>query len=313
MATTEISKAHWELISKRIRQGRCVPFLGAAVNVSGKGYDGLPVGAGLARVIAETLTGTKVAPFKELEEVAGNGALDDVRDLVRHGLEDLPRVSFLYQRVYDYPDLMELVTEQLHRTSEPSPLLKTLARLPFGMIITTNYDCLMERALEQAGREFLPIVQPAGGFDEFKRAALEDQLADRGDRLVLYKIHGSFSDEGSDGDGDEARIVITEEDYIEFLAIARTKDAGVPELVSSELTSSTLLFLGYSLEDWDLRTLFKGLVEPLPPHSRRRSFAIQRNPPEFWVDFWAAKHVDIYDVDLYAFAEQLDERFPADG
>jgi hypothetical protein len=236
-----------------------------------------------------------------------------VRDLVRHGLEDLARVSFLYQREYDYPYLMELVTEELNLERQPSPLLHALAAVPFQLIITTNYDRLMELALDKAGRDYITVVQPAGGFDEFARAELESQLADRGDKLILYKIHGSFAENEGAGGMEPSRIVITEEDYIEFLAIARTSDKGVPDLVSTELTSSTLLFLGYSLEDWDLRTLFKGLVESLEPHSRRRSFAIQLNPPKFWVDFWAAKQVDIYDMDVHAFGRQLSDRCALDG
>jgi hypothetical protein len=317
MPKINIDKTDWDLITKRIQQGRCVPFLGAGVNVSSKGYEGLPLGPAVARKIAESLTGTKLAPFKELAEVKDNDALAAVRDLVRHGLEDLPRVSFLYQRAYDYPDLMELLVEELNRACDPSPLLKTLAPLPFKLIITTNYDRLMEQALDEAGREFITVVQPADGFDEFSRAEVEDRLADRGDKLILYKIHGSF-DENGDGPGSElSRIVVTEEDYIEFLAIARTPDAGVPELVITELAGSTLLFLGYSLEDWDLRTLFKGLVESLPTHRRRRSFAVQLKPAEFWVKFWAAKEVDIFDADVYAFARQLqkelDKRVSRDG
>lgn len=317
MSEIKIDKPDWDLIVKRIQQGRCVPFLGAGVNVSADDYDGLPLGPVVARRIAETLTGTSLAPFKELSEVKDNDALAAVRDLVRHGLEDLPRVSFLYQRAYDYPDLLELLVEELDRACEPSPLLRTLAPLPFKLIITTNYDRLMERALAEAGREFITIVQPADGFDEFSRAEVEDQLADRGDKLVLYKIHGSFEESGDDAGNRLSRVVVTEEDYIEFLAIARTPDAGVPELVISELAGSTLLFLGYSLEDWDLRTLFKGLVESLPTHRRRRSFAVQLNPAEFWVKFWAAKQVDIFDADVYAFARQLqkelDQRSSGDG
>src|ERR1700692_3240622 len=51
-------------------------------------------------------------------------------------------------------------------------------------------------------------------------------------------------------------------------------------LSSSEVLEASdvfrrLLFLGYSLEDWDFRTLYRGLIEVLPEDDRRTAFAIQ--------------------------------------
>jgi hypothetical protein len=74
------------------------------------------------------------------------------------------------------------------------------------------------------------------------------------------------------------------------------------------MVDSSLLFLGYSLEDWDFRTLYKGLVEQLPVRKQRISFALQKDPPPFWESYWASKHVKIYNVDLYEFADELRQR-----
>jgi hypothetical protein len=51
---TKVGELEMEMIINRIYEGRCVPFLGAGVNVSSKKpkYNGLPLGAEVARKIA---------------------------------------------------------------------------------------------------------------------------------------------------------------------------------------------------------------------------------------------------------------------
>src|SRR5262249_2567138 len=155
---------------------------------------------------------------------------------------------------------------------------------PFQLIVTTNYDQLLERALRDSGRDPWVIVQPIEGFKSTDRRKLDEKLAEfEGD--VVYKIHGSFSAApGSPASSPAHWIVITEEDYIKFLlTITRVKE-GIPEQIVTKLKLSSLLFLGYSLEDWDFRTLYKGMIETLKERDRWTSFAIQRNPTPFWVD-----------------------------
>jgi SIR2-like domain len=307
---TKISEAHWTLIVKRIEDRDCVPFLGAGVNSGTDHWEGLPSGAAVALRLAEDLTGRKFRTLEEVVEVTSHVSLEELRDLTRVGLQDLARVSLHVQQTLDQPYLMDRLREVIRdRDRTPPPLLDVLARLDLKLIVTSNYDRLMERALDAAGTEFLPVHQPTGGFDERDhRAALED-LADWGERLTLYKIHGTFLDgEAGVDDAMTCRPIVTEEDYIEFLTVAAIENRGVPNVITKDMVTSTLLFLGYSLEDWDFRTIFKGLIEALSPHHQRQSFALQKDPPDFWVRFWQAKGVDIYNVDLHEFALELGER-----
>jgi len=106
---------------------------------------------------------------------------------------------------------------------------------------------------------------------------------------------------------------LTEDDYIQFLcAITGGGDRiGVPTLISGRLASSSLLFLGYGLEDWDFRVLYKSLIEHLPSHQRHKSFAVQRTPNPQWVSFWQSKGVIIHDMDIYAFGRELKQQYDA--
>ncbi|HEX4960588.1 MAG TPA: SIR2 family protein [Thermoanaerobaculia bacterium] len=290
-----------------------MPFLGAGVNASSGSYQGLPLGGEVATRLVEKLIGQKIQSLGELVTVQAHACLqqwDYSQDLARIGLENLARVALHIELSNDSNYLVSLLMEVIpDKSCSPSPLLQALARLPLKLIVTTNYDRLLERALEDADTSFVSIVQPLGGFSPNEQREVQELLVSS-DCLVVYKIHGSFTDEGQ---GVSAPVIITEEDYIEFLTVIGQDKVGVPSLVAEKMVDSTLLFLGYSLEDWDFRTLFKGLVEKLPPRKRRRSIAIQKSPSPFWMEFWREKGVVIYDADLHGFALDLEEKFLADA
>jgi hypothetical protein len=438
MAETTISPLHWNMILEGINERECVPFLGAAVNVASKerGYEGLPLGGEVALRLVESLIGKNVNSLNDLASVSGISedltAVGLAPDLVRLGLENLPRVALhLEVQGGERPYLMQRVRQVLAENQrEPSKLLQALADLPFRLIITTNFDRLMERALDKAFEQALPfeadqirdaanfvaalqkrvdplskylwgelpgilqeavdnhdpaipapdalkaslaqeltrlirgpllfekdrfaqvalpeticslvlsepsgtelvylnrllleeaypfsfarcrkphqvVVQPTAGF---KGGEQKRQLTDPppDDVLVVYKIHGSFMDSPNPKHDDPSDVILTEEDYIRFLTVVGQAGVGVPNYVSSKLVHSRLLFLGYSLEDWDFRTLYKGLIETLPVNSRRTAFAIQWRPPKFWVNYWEKKQVIIYDYDVYRFADELEDRY----
>lgn len=306
--STKIKPPHWKLIVERIYERRCVPFLGAGVNVSSGEYRGLPLAGEVSMRLIETLTGKRVKNLDELVQVNTDESLNEYKELTRTGLHDLARVALHVEFINDTPYLMKRLNDILSDDDrEPSKLLNTLAQMPFELIVTTNYDQLMERALPVKPKV---VVQPINGFDADTENALRDELAAyKG--TVVYKIHGTFKNEGQRNHDGSSPVIITEEDYIKFLTSIGKSHGGIPVQIKSKLTYSTLLFLGYSLQDWDFRTIFKGLIESLEPHEKRKSFAIQKDPSEFWVDFWVDKGVQIYNVDLYEFAEQLEEKYKA--
>jgi hypothetical protein len=339
-AQSVVQNTHWTTLIQRIKERQCIPFLGAAANVSAKGYRGLPLGRDIALRFFEELTGLtsiETADFDagllardliltldavdcsdpkidalvksvrpRLDRLADiNTKFAPYADLRQLRLLDLSRVALHMRAQNDLPGLLDRLRKLLpDEDRRPSRLLRTLAALPIPLIITTNYDNLMERALGKQPHRV--IVQPVEGFkDDEEWAALQEYLATTDER-VIYKIHGSFRQPDSDKPGN---VIITEEDYIQFLTVVGREVGGIPTQIKAQITEGSLLFLGYSLEDWDFRTIFKGLVESLGQSERRRAFAFQKGPPEFWVQFWEKKDVTIYDVDLYDFAAELENRW----
>lgn len=303
---TTLEKDDWDLIVPRIPDGQCVAFLGAGANAPPPGENGLPLGGQVAARLAEALTGIKVGDFGHLNDVPPYRSLRKYEELLRLGLYDLPRVAFWVELRKDPAFLMKELEAILDDSTCPlPPLLRTVARLPFRLIVTTNYDNLMERALKCVGVEYRRVVQPIGGFDEKERLQLNQELAEWGDRLILYKIHGSFAERDGDAQAKPLDVIVTEEDYIRYLTVANVAGRGVPNIVGGSLASATILYLGYSLEDWDFRTIFKTLMAGIDRPSAFRSFAFQRKPSRYWAKFWARQNVDIVDMDLAVFADRL--------
>lgn len=315
MAASVIDPLHWEMITDDIRNGTCVPFLGAGVNVSSDGYRGLPLGAEVARRLLGKLINEQPPGVTELFKVEPGPLLSSYSHLLRVGAQDLARVALHIQIKGDESTLLKFVKDILGDTDcAPSPLLAVLAKLPVRLIVTTNYDGLMEKAIDLAEDQPEPvvIVQPPKGFSRDQQEELRVKLGASGvaeqraraadEPVIVYKIHGSLGDESG-------QLIISEEDYIDFLTVLGKKSkAGVPPLISSMVQDSSLLFLGYALEDWDFRTIYRAVVESLPTRSQRKSFAIQKDPSPFWEEFWRAKKVVIYNADLYEFADELRQR-----
>ncbi len=287
----------------------CVPFLGAAVNVKDpdRSYDGMLIGRDLANEILST------------KDFLFQGEPGDQANLAK--------VSLQYELRNTRSDLVSrlkyLIPDDDH---QPSTLLRTLARLPFKLIVSTNYDRLMERALalegKEEGKDFMTIVQPTGGWDLRADPSLMDKFNQWSQfkGLLLYKIHGSFRGKATrsapaDADGEsntKCPLIITEEDYIEFMTAMGHDDherVGIPQCVRSRMQRQMFLFLGYGLEDWDIRALYKGMFDSLDTFNRRDSFAIQRNPKPLWQSFWNKRNVLVRNFDLYQFAEELHQAY----
>ena len=59
-------------------------------------------------------------------------------------------------------------------------------------------------------------------------------------------------------------LVISEDDYIEFVAALSSDDPPVPPYVQERLTDSALMLLGFGLDDLDVRVLLRTLVGKNP-------------------------------------------------
>jgi hypothetical protein len=191
---------------------------------------------------------------------------------------DLQRVSLCYEYTNDLgrDNLIKSLRKYLANNKKPSPALAMLARLPFKIIVTTNYDHLLETAFSKSGKEPKKIIYNPSSIVPTKD--ITDDLDPQ--RPVLFKIHGDLDEPPS--------IVITDEDYITF--VQRMSDRApyhpVPEIVAYYMKRWPTLFIGYSLRDYNLRLLLRTLRWKYDKSEFPTSFAIDMKPDPLILRVW---------------------------
>jgi hypothetical protein len=141
----------------------------------------------------------------------------------------------------------------------PSEAHQTLARLPFKYFITANPDPLMTRALRDAVsiRHKKPKEPREEAFEWWQlRESLETPRRPSGFNAdeptpLVYHIFGRLSD--------WEHFPVTEDDYFSFLVEFGKRSKDIPEDVQLALTDTSLLFLGFRLDDWSFRALLHAL------------------------------------------------------
>ena len=272
----------WEPLLLWIRQGKVVPFLGPGIN---RGL--LPSSAEIAHGWADqynyplndrnNLPG--VARF--VEKKLGPGfphakLLQILKEelLVREKVQERERLSDL-----TLTEVIEGIAERHFDRDENEPH-RILAELPISTYVTTNYDSFMAAALKWKwkGRK-----KPQRRYSLWRTDPEEAQHVEswKGteEEPLIFHMYGY--------DKDSTSLVLTEDDYLDFLTLVASDpwcaphqvpqqvipqqlisqqvipQQVIPQQIRSTLTRSMLLFLGYSLSDLDCRVLFRGLVAQL--------------------------------------------------
>ena len=120
-------------------------------------------------------------------------------------------------------------------------------------------------------------------------------------RPYLLKIHGDIIDEKS--------LVITDEDYIQFVLRMTDKPKYKPigERMLTHLAKRTTLFIGYSLRDYNLRLLFKSLRWGLDDAQVPPTYSVDFEPDVLIRDVWQERrrHVQFIEKNLWEFVPHL--------
>ncbi len=225
-------------IAEQVARERCILFLGAGVHFGppkGSSFvypeeERPPTGATLSRDLAAECDFERTCP--------GDSP------------GDLQRVSACYELApgRNRQMLVQRVVRAVQHGRKPSPVLRALARLPFPLVVTTNYDQLFETALRDAGK--MPFV---GVYSPTQDTIVAEPAEPTAEAPFVIKLHGDVQSPSS--------LVITDEDYIRFVMRMGDKDPHnpVPETFRFFFKRWPTLFVGYSLRDYNLRLLFQTL------------------------------------------------------
>lgn len=329
----------YKFIADGLKAGEVVPFLGAAASAvyrptgvrwePGKPF--VPFGGELALSLAEAANYPKAdaAATAALSDILGvvlNMAASIVPDRAEAALAPV-----LHKHINSFPGLALIASwaehVQGHRRAvdrelrqcfavncTPGLLHASLAGVTGTMIyITTNYDDMLEKALEprkphlivdRGGDRGLLVAVAGGRLQPVKDTGkdLYDLLNDPKTGLpshpIVFKMHGSVDKTNAGNDS----YLITEEDYVDFLG--RAGGRYLPPYIDGQLTGKDFLFLGYSLEDWNVRVILRKLLKR-PAGADVRFWAIVRGRSDAEQEVWQARNLNIYPMDLLVFTREL--------
>jgi hypothetical protein len=128
-------------------------------------------------------------------------------------------------------------------------------------------------------------------------------------RSAILKLHGAV-DRVSGPDDRRDSFVITEDHYIDYLTRSDVSSL-VPVTLSAKLRSSSFLFLGYSLRDWNLRVILYRIWIEQQQNENYKSWAIQLEPEELESKLWDERDVKIFNSRLEDYIAELSKRVDA--
>jgi hypothetical protein len=114
---------------------------------------------------------------------------------------------------------------------EKSEIFKNLIELEIPIIYTTNFDRCLEKAYSIYKKDYIKI------------AKVEDICKCENDKIQIIKFHGDFDDDDS--------IILTESSYFNRMDFESPLDIKL----RADVLGKTILFIGYSLSDINMRYL----------------------------------------------------------
>lgn len=214
------------MFREKAEQGKLVIFVGAGVSCN---VDGMPSWNALIQNMAKAIDYSRCDTCRHrLESCENTCLLKD--DFSTDELLKVPQHVFNKDQELYY----RILNESIPAVTADAPLSSAIFDINPAHIITTNYDQLLESSKNIFCEQYQVIV-----YDK-------DLLnADKGKYII--KMHGDLSDASS--------IVLKEQDYLDY----SQKHVLIELFIKSLLTDHIVLFLGYSLNDYNIKLILSWL------------------------------------------------------
>jgi hypothetical protein len=185
--------------------------------------------------------------------------------------------------------------------------LRLLASLPFKVYVTTSYHRFLEAALFQAGKQPVSEIYPWNSALEKNTTTIFQRVPDftpTANQPLVYHLFG--------WDRQPDSLVLSENDYLDLLIklsfdkggsqVGANANAsgeliahGLPGVIVDRLVQdSAPLLLGYELQDWDFRVLFRGLIKATRSVRLGTGFFIQLLPDPLQNEAGIKTQLDAY-------------------
>jgi len=241
------------------------PHFESLINQIRKGEVILWVGAGFSKPSGFLLGGELVNIIKKNVNVtdisffANKGSLDDVTEE--------------FVQLYTRENLERILQEEFGKKPENLKYQQQVEKIPqITKIITTNYDTCFEQVY---GDKLCKIVLDT---DIVKCSKVT--------KMNFFKIHGDIKNPQT--------IIVTKSDYTKFYNKGR--ESLLWNEIRALITKSSVLFIGYSFEDTNVKLIFDDVLEKLG-NEHRDFFLISPSLPPHKQDYlkkkYSIKYIDM--------------------
>jgi hypothetical protein len=218
---------HLDTLTYLIETGKCALVLGPQLSSITENGRNIPLRHRLARELAE-----------ELAKTPGMAIPDP---------DDLALVASTYQKHFNGSRLTleHKVGSFYRRYNDPGDVLRSIAHLPFRIILSTAQDNLLQSAFKKEGK-----LWQEGHYRMGETQA--DNYDESSSLPYIYQLFGKVLDKDVD------RLVLTQQDqlrYIDSMQGVGRETRLPPALLRAMQDCKGFLFLGFDFEDWYLRVL----------------------------------------------------------
>lgn len=192
------------------------------------------------------------------------------------------------------------------------------------LILTTNYDCLMEDALDDVNVPYVVLatrrsdqkvmvrfsenVNDAAGFARRNSGlSYPNKFALKKppqSMVLIFKLHGCLYSKLNDEDDG---LVISDNDYVEYISQMNSAEGRIPPEVNTLMQDKPFLFLGYSLSDWNVRSVFQSLRKKRGEDFRGQDYSVMFHSGDYERLFFKTNDVAILETDLNSYCNGVVE------
>lgn len=240
-----------KVLIESLHAKRLTVMVGAGLSLSNDVSGNFPDWYGIAARLLEACERYSRGRPEELDELRAALAPAKLRLMTLDAmLNHLDAIRILLDR--DYQRALHDIFSPA--TAQPGLVHRTIAALQLPMVLTTNYDRLLEQAL---GSAYVPFSW---------RNARQALAAFQSGKRTLFKLHGTVEDHES--------VILTSRDYDRVSA-----DPGYQAILRHLFQTHVVLFVGFGMNDpHDLDLLMRHETEAFGVATERR-FALLRQDP----------------------------------
>ncbi len=312
-------RVFWSGLMKYIQMGKCTPIIGPRARVQ---WLPDPI------VIAQTWAKEHGYPFSDKmnpHALAQYLAVNQGEDFPRYALLEFLEKAFLSRvpaplrqglRYHGLSELVQAIGWQTLTADSPNDVHKVLASLDLPLYVTTNVDNFMTAALVAQGKQ--PVREMCRWNDDLEDVPSifdeDPNYIPTPEKPLVYHLFGNEQEISS--------LVLTEDAHYTFMVNIAANLQRIHPVIRAALANSSLLFLGYRLNDLSFRVLMRGIFAPMQQRRKFKHVGVQLEPDDvseenlsavhdFMQDYFQRHEVNVYTGTVLQFIAELREYWEA--